>query len=111
MSATDHLNGDQFFHGTRHKLKPGQVLTGGHAQSNQGYGQPGEHVYFSQHKHIAGVFAEAGNGPEHDWDAKPRVYQVHPVDAHEPDPLESPEVASFRSKRVKVVKEIRGNWG
>jgi hypothetical protein len=106
MPADEHL-GPQFFHGTRHKLKRGLVMEGGRFAANQGYGQPGEHVYFSTRADIAGEFAEAGYGPKPDYDAPPRVYHVEPIGEHEPDPDEHPDVGSFRAKQVRVIRQVR----
>lgn len=94
-----------YFHGTRHVLKPGQILTGGHATSNQGMGTPGAHVYYSKNRTFASVFAEGGMGPEDDHDARPRVYQVHPVHGHEPD-HDEPTAEAYRATHVKVIREV-----
>lgn len=97
---------DTWYHGTRHVLKPGQVMQGGTHRSNQGYGQPGEHVYYSNQKDVASVFAEAGDGPDDDYNAHPRVYQVKPLEGHEPDPDEDEKFGSYRAKSVQVVKQV-----
>lgn len=96
---------DEWFHGSRHVHQPGDVLTGGHAKSNQGYGQPADHVYYSGRRDVASYFAEAGNGPDHDPDARPRVYRVQPVEGHEQDPDEDKQFHSFRAPKVKVLGE------
>lgn len=96
---------EPYFHGTRHTFEPGQVLEGGSVRSNQGAGTPGQHVYFTKVHDFAKEFAEAGYGPNHDIDAKPRVYQVEPLDDVEPDTMEGPEVQAYRSRRVRVVRE------
>jgi hypothetical protein len=93
-----------YFHGTRHVLRSGQMLTGGHAKSNQGYGQPGRHVYYTEDRLMASFFAESANGPDDDLDAAPRVYQVQPVQGHEPDP---DATGSWRAPTVKVIREVR----
>jgi GNAT superfamily N-acetyltransferase len=93
------------FHGSRHRLKPGTVLEGGH-RANQGSGTPGEHVYFSADPQIARTFADYAMGPESDLDAKPRVYLVEPLDTPEVDPDEPAEAQSFRSRQARVVKEV-----
>lgn len=108
MPADDHL-GEQFFHGTRHTLKPGQVMEGGRFTANQGMGQPGEHVYFSARADIAAEFARAGYGPRHNLDAKPRIYQVAPVGEHEVDPDEDPEAKSYRARQVQVIRKMPAN--
>jgi hypothetical protein len=106
MTASDHLNPDQFFHGSRHTLKPGQIMEGGVHESNQGYGQPGEHVYFTGRADVAAHFAAAGYGPKHNQDAVPKIYQVEPVGEHETDPDEEPEFKSYRAKQVRVVRKM-----
>lgn len=103
-----------WFHGTRHEFQPGQVLEGGKFKSNQGYGQPGDHVYYSMHRDIAATFAHAGYGTEDHPDAKPRVYEVEPdPGSHEPDPDEAESAGSYRAKNVRVVREVpwRRAWG
>lgn len=106
MSAGDHLSPQQFFHGTRHTLKPGMVMEGGTHQANQGYGEPASHVYFTSHLPVAAMFAEASNGPARNRDAQPKIYQVEPVDHHEPDPHEPAEAQSYRSRQVRVVGRV-----
>lgn len=96
---------ETYLHGTRHTLEPGQILEGGSVRSNQGNGAPGQHVYFTRLHDVAREFAEAGYGPDHDLNAQPRVYHVEPLDDVEPDPDEDPETHSFRSRRVRVVKQ------
>ena len=105
MAADEHL-GAQWFHGTRHTLKRGLVMEGGHAASNQGYGQPGEHVYYSSRRDVAKDFAEAGYGPRHNLDAPPRLYQVEPIEGHEADPDEESEFQSFRARRARVIRQV-----
>jgi hypothetical protein len=96
---------DEWFHGSRHVFHPGDTLTGGHARSNQGYGQPADHVYYSGRRDVASFFAEAGDGPDHDPDARPRVYRVQPLEGHEQDPDEDKQLRSFRAPKVKVLGE------
>ena len=107
MPADEALSAMQFFHGTRHTLKRGQVMEGGKFTANQGYGQPGEHVYFSTDINIASEFAHAGMGPAPDYDAPPKVYRVEPIGGHEVDPDEDPETGSFRSKQARVIRRMR----
>jgi len=108
MPADEHL-GEQFFHGTRHTIKPGTVMEGGRFTANQGAGQPCEHVYYSSRADIAAEFARYGNGPRNNIDAKPRIYQVEPVGEHEVDPDEDPSTKSYRSKQVRVVRKMPAN--
>jgi 2'-5' RNA ligase len=96
-----------YYHGTRYRLRPGQVLEGGKFNSNQGYGQPAPDVYFSTDPQVARNFADYANGPDSNIDAKPRVYQVEPVGPIEVDPDEDPKFGSFRAKKARVVKEVR----
>jgi hypothetical protein len=96
-----------WYHGTRYRLRPGQLLEGGKVNMNQGYGgTPGEHVYYSGRPDIAAEFADAAYGPEHARDARPRVYQVQPDESHEIDSLEEPETDSWRAGRARVVREV-----
>lgn len=108
MPADDeHHLGPQFYHGTRHTLRRGLVMEGGKFTANQGYGQPGEHVYFSTDVNIAHEFAMAGYGPKGDYDAAPKVYQVEPIGQHEIDPDEDPSTGSFRSRQARVIRRMR----
>jgi hypothetical protein len=106
MAASEHLSPLQFFHGSRHTLKPGQIMEGGIHPSNQGYGQPAEHVYFTGRADVAGHFAEAGYGPEHNPNARPKIYQVEPVGEHESDPYEEPQFQSYRAPQVRVIRRM-----
>lgn len=111
MSAEENLNPQQFYHGSRYSFKPGQVLTGGHMTSNQGNGAPGEHVYMSGRPEVAARFATYASGPDRNPDARPKLYQVEPTDAVEPDPDEQPSNQSYRSRSVRVVRSMRhGSW-
>lgn len=83
-------------------------MEGGRFSSNQGYGQPGEHVYFSSRRDVAKDFAEAGYGPRHDLDASPKIYEVEPLEGHEADPDEEPEFQSYRASRARVIRQVVG---
>lgn len=104
----------RWYHGTRYEFQPGDLLHGGHVSSNQGYGIPGNHVYYSGKPSIAADFAHAANGPEeNDWEGRQHVYQVEPDETHHRDPDEEEHADSWRSKSVKVVREVpwQPRWG
>lgn len=84
-------------------------MEGGKFRANQGAGQPGQHVYFSERAGIAAEFAHAGYGPAKNIDARPKIYQVEPVGAHEMDPDEDPSVKSYRAEQVRVVRQMPNN--
>jgi len=102
------LSPQQFFHGSRHSFKPGDLLTpegGAKAGSSWGAGQTDMHVYFTPERHKAAAFAEGGYGPSHDIDAPPRVYHVEPTGPHETDEME--EFPSFKTRHpVRVLGEV-----
>lgn len=99
------VNEPVYYHGTRYPLKPGDILEGNKFKANQGYGEPAEHVYYSEHPEMAAHFAEAAYGPEGHLDAPPRVFRVKPLDTPEVDPDEESQFKSWRSQRVKVLSE------
>jgi 8-oxo-dGTP pyrophosphatase MutT (NUDIX family) len=106
-SLRSHANEGEFFHGTRHVFKPGQILTGGHGRGGNRDGWGGnDHVYYSGRHDVASLFAEAGNGPDHDPDARPRVYKVEPIEGHEADPDEPDYAHSWRATHVRVKHEV-----
>ncbi|MET7363327.1 NAD(+)--rifampin ADP-ribosyltransferase [Streptomyces sp. NPDC005562] len=98
-----------FFHGTRYPFKPGDLIHPGR-KSNQGYGQPNPHVFFTHRPEIAHIFAESADDPEGHEDTRPRVYQVEPTGPHELDGDELPEDAKRAGSRqskhpLRVVQE------
>ncbi|MCW2929909.1 MAG: hypothetical protein JWM19_871 [Actinomycetia bacterium] len=104
----------RWYHGTRHELSPGDELEGGIHASNQGYGQPGDHVYYSGKPSVAGLFAQYASGPEEDdWEGTPRVYQVEPDETHERDPDEEEHADSWRARKARVLREVpwQPRWG
>ena len=104
----------RWYHGTRYELHPGDALEGGRFPSNQGYGQPGDHVYYSGKPSIAAFFAQAASGPEEDdWEGTPRVYQVEPDETHERDPDEEEHADSWRARNACVLREVpwQPHWG
>lgn len=106
MTAGDNLSPQQFFHGTRHALEPGQVMEGGQHPSNQGFGTPLPHVYFSGRHEVAAHFGDMGFGSDRSQQAARRVYQVEPVGKHESDPYAEPEEQAYRARRVRVLREV-----
>jgi hypothetical protein len=100
MAASDYLNQQQFFHGTRHTLEPGQMMEGGVHPSNQGFGTPLPHVYFSASHDVAAHFGDMGT-----HQAERKVYRVEPVGKHEADPYAEPEEQAFRARKVRVLGE------
>lgn len=102
MAAQDNLNPQQFFHGTRHEFKPGDVAEPGH---NDDYESPhtGEHVYLTSSRKGAADWADDayGHGPA-------RVYEVQPTGPIEPDPAgrEDGDSGAHRSRHpLKILGE------
>lgn len=80
MPSTDAPNSQQFYHGTRADLKPGDLIVVGYS-SNYGEGKPLSWVYFSRTLDAAiwGAELAAGEGPG-------RIYVVEPTGPIEDDP-------------------------
>jgi 8-oxo-dGTP diphosphatase len=113
-SRGDGASDRRWYHGTRYEFQLGDQLHGGVVPSNQGYGQPGNHVYYSGSPSIAADFAHAAYGPEeNDWEGRQRVYQVEPDETHHRDPDEEEFADSWRARKVRVVREVpwQPRWG
>lgn len=98
------------YHGTRADLRPGDLLTPGHA-SNYGSRQTANFVYLTARKEGAALAAElaAGDGPA-------RVYVVEPLGPIEDDPdvtdrkFPGNPTRSYRTRQpLRVVREER-DW-
>ncbi|MFF7198237.1 NAD(+)--rifampin ADP-ribosyltransferase [Streptomyces sp. NPDC008079] len=103
-----------FFHGTRYPFKPGDLIEPGH-KSNQGYGQPNPHVFFTHRPEIAKIFADSADDPEGHEGARPRVYEVEPTGPHEMDTDELPRDAKAAGSRqsrhpLRVVQEHHSTY-
>lgn len=97
MTASDHLSPQQFFHGTKHSLQPGQELTADAArQADPSYPSHIQHVWVTT-KPLAAATHATKHGRQY-WD-QGHVYQVeplHPEDV-EVDPLDNGNRNSWRS--------------
>lgn len=69
-----------FFHGTRVDVRPGDLLSPGHA-TNYGSGKLSRHIYVTASSHAAPLAAVLARG-----DGPPRVYRVEPLGPLEDDP-------------------------
>ena len=94
MSASDHLSGQQFFHGSGNVFDPGEELT-----PREGYG----HVWAAGKPLLAA---------RHAWSrqvsgAPGRVYEVHPLaDDVETDPI-MPGTSAVRSRTgFRVLRDL-----
>jgi 8-oxo-dGTP diphosphatase len=122
--------GQQLYHGTRSSLEPGEMLTPDEAVRHQSH--PDEdsigYVHATPHYEEAAYWGEHGDahrahqrmtemgrgreipkhyGPHHVY--HPRVYEVHPAGAMEPDP--NGEGQSYRSASpLRVVREVWPAW-
>lgn len=97
MSASDHLQPRQFFHGTRYEMGVGDELTAENARrADPGYPPHIRHVWATTKPLIAATHATK-SGPQY-WDSG-HVYQVEPIhpDDVEIDPLDNGSKTSFRS--------------
>lgn len=107
---TDVREAGPLYHGTRADLRPGDLLTPGHA-SNYGSRQTANFVYLTACKEGAALAAElaAGDGPA-------RVYVVEPLGPIEDDPnvtdrkFPGNPTRSYRTRQpLRVVREER-DW-
>lgn len=107
---TDVREEGPLYHGTRADLRPGDLLTPGHA-SNYGSRQTANFVYLTARKEGAALTAElaAGDGPA-------RVYVVEPLGPIEDDPnvtdrkFPGNPTRSYRTRQpLRVVREER-DW-
>jgi hypothetical protein len=97
MSADDHL-GPQF-HGTKRKLRPGQLIEPGH-RSNHGSVSRPDSVYMSSRAEDAtqwGDLAKPANKPT-------RTYEVAPTGEHRPDP--NYKFGRVSKSPLRVVREL-----
>lgn len=69
MAAPDHLNPEQFYHGSQHPFNVGDLVEPGH-EPNDRFSSP-DHVYFTNSKKVAAGFSRGGS-----------VYQVEPTGKH-----------------------------
>ena len=76
----DALDDGPFFHGTKAKLRIGDLLTAGF-RSNYRPEVVMNHIYFTAVADGAGLAAELASG-----DGEPRVYEVEPTGEFEDDP-------------------------
>lgn len=107
---TDVREAGPLYHGTRADLRPGDLLTPGHA-SNYGSRQTANFVYLTARREGAALAAElaAGDGPA-------RVYVVEPLGPIEDDPnvtdrkFPGNPTRSYRTRQpLRVVREER-DW-
>lgn len=107
---TDVREAGPLYHGTRADLRPGDLLTPGHA-SNYGSRQTANFVYLTARREGAALAAElaAGDGPA-------RVYVVEPLGPIEDDPnvtdrkFPGNSTRSYRTRQpLRVVREER-DW-
>jgi hypothetical protein len=113
MAADDHLNGQQFFHGSAHPLTPGDLLTVSGAQEvgPRMYAAPITHVHYTSDIGIANRYASGGG----------QVYAVQPeasngrrITRHASDPLMpgDEQDRSYRTTgRLRVLHQVSPNDG
>lgn len=92
------LSPQQFYHGTKAELKPGESLAPGHGRSIDSH-LPGvsEHVYYTaSQEHASGFRRVMGSG----W----KTYAVEPTGSGEPDPYDTVPNRSYRSTSPLVVR-------
>jgi hypothetical protein len=99
MAATDDLNSQHFYHGTKADLKPGDLIMPGY-NSNYGKGKQAVYVYLTATLDAATWGAELalGEGPG-------RIYTVEPTGRIEGNPTKS-----YRSREpLRVTGEVK-DW-
>jgi hypothetical protein len=98
----------RWYHGTRYRFSPGDLLEGGLISINQGFGgPPAPHVHYTSDRSVAAEFARCAYGPDGDPSPRPRIYEIQPDATHETDPGEESWAQSFRALRCRVVREAR----
>lgn len=117
MAAEDHLNSQQFFHGTNVEFKPGDVLQGPGYEGAMTFNPPHDlysphHVYFSSSISSAEGFAHSA--VQRRKSGKPRVYEVEPNDEVESDPetegIKGWDVG-YRAPTARVKQEVTRDGG
>ena len=103
------LDDGPFFHGTKAKLSPGDLLTAGYA-SNYRPEVVMNHIYFTAIIDGAGLAAQVAA-----LDGTPHVYEVEPTGDFEDDPNVTDKkfpgnpTRSYRSTEpLKVIREVDG---
>lgn len=92
MAASDHLNQQQFYHGSRHQFASDEMIEPGHGP---GY-NPGDldNSYFSTSPDFAaGIARGRGDLSKPLW-----VHQVKPTGPYEPDANDFPDSGNFQSR-------------
>jgi rifampin ADP-ribosylating transferase len=112
MAVTASMFVQQFFHGTRADLQPGDLIVVGH-NSNFGAGKPLSWVYFAATLDAAIWGAELAVGA-----GRERIYVVEPTGAHVDDPNVTDKkfpgnpTLSYRSREpLRVLAEVVGWCG
>lgn len=109
MTATNHLQPMQFYHGTAAKLSPGDTLTpqGANAYGRTEKASSHEHVYFSDQKQDASDYAwYRSNGSNRPGEG--RMYQVQPQGDYESDKFGKQDVPhEYRTTApVRVIAQV-----
>ncbi|GAB3146997.1 NAD(+)--rifampin ADP-ribosyltransferase [Microbacterium neimengense] len=106
---SDALDGGPFFHGTKVRLSPGDLLVAGH-RSNYRPEVVMNHIYFTALVDGAGLAAEIA---ARDDDETPHVYEVEPTGPFENDPNVTDKkfpgnpTRSYRSAApLRIVREV-----
>lgn len=107
MKNSSTMATEQFFHGTKADLKPGDLLAPGYG-SNYGQRKRANHVYFSATMDAAIWGAELAVG-----DGRGRIYIVEPTGIYEDDPnltdkkFPGNPTKSYRTKDpLRIVGEV-----
>jgi rifampin ADP-ribosylating transferase len=103
MAATNDLSSEQFYHGTRADLKPGDLIVPGY-RSNFGTRKKAGYVYLTKSLDAAAWGAELalGEGPG-------RIYMVEPISPIMADPnLTKDGVNPTESYRSQELLRVRG---
>lgn len=111
MAASDHLNPQQFYHGTNARLEPGSYLSarGANSYGRAESGSRSGYVYATTDLEQAWTYARsrtsAADGQWHEGHAG-HVYQVQPTGKVTPDP-EGYSTADARTRaRFRVLKHV-----
>lgn len=99
MAASDHLNGQQFYHGSTEKFD-GPVLPGTLATKRNPWVLSADpNAYFTNNRDVAEGYARGGDGPGY-------VYHVQPRGAYKTDPNEGSAFSSRKPLAVSHREEL-----
>lgn len=99
MSAEEHLQSAQFFHGSAHRIVRGGVISPGNAAGVNSHWGTGDYAHATTDLHNAAWYGKEA-ASHRGFDAAVHVYRVEPLGEHEPDPADETAVRSKAGFKV-----------